>query len=50
MAQERQILKLLNAHFKSVENITDGRFVPYITGCVDVISCAFYDTSFGRIK
>ena len=34
MAQERQFLKLLNAHFKSVENITDGRFVPYITGCV----------------
>jgi hypothetical protein len=27
-------LKLLNTHFKSVENITDGRFVPYITGCV----------------
>jgi hypothetical protein len=22
-----------NTHFKSV-NITDGRFVPYITGCV----------------
>jgi hypothetical protein len=21
-------------HFKSVENITDGRFGPYITGCV----------------
>ena len=30
----RQFLKLLNTHFKSVENITDGRFVPYITGCV----------------
>ena len=27
-------MKLLNTHFKSVENITDGRFVPYITGCV----------------
>jgi hypothetical protein len=27
-------LKLLNTHFKSVENITDGRLVPYITGCV----------------
>jgi hypothetical protein len=27
-------LKLLNTHFKSVEHITDGRFVPYITGCV----------------
>jgi hypothetical protein len=26
--------KLLNTHFKSVENITDDRFVPYITGCV----------------
>jgi hypothetical protein len=23
-----------NTHLKSVENITDGRFVPYITGCV----------------
>jgi hypothetical protein len=30
----RQFLKLLNTHFKSVENITDGRFVPYFTGCV----------------
>jgi hypothetical protein len=30
----RQFLKLLNTHFKSVENITDDRFVPYITGCV----------------
>ena len=30
----RQFLKLLNTHFKSGENITDGRFVPYISGCV----------------
>ena len=30
----RQFLKLLNTHFKSVENIIDGRCVPYITGCV----------------
>ena len=30
----RQFLKLLNTHFKSVENITDGWFVPYITGCI----------------
>jgi hypothetical protein len=29
----RQFLKLLNTHFKSVENITDGWFVAYITGC-----------------
>jgi hypothetical protein len=31
-------LKLLNTHFKSVENITDGRFVPYITGCVAFVN------------
>ena len=30
----RQFLKLLSTHFKSVENNTDGRCVPYITGCV----------------
>ena len=26
--------RLLSTHFKYVENITDGRFVPYITVCV----------------
>jgi hypothetical protein len=30
----KKIQKLLNTLLKSVENITDGRFVPYITGCV----------------
>ena len=37
----RQFFKLLNTHFKSVENITDGRFVPYITGCVVNLSMLF---------
>ena len=27
-------VNILNTHFKSVENITDGRCVPYSTGCV----------------
>ena len=27
-------VNILNTHFKSVEHITDGRFVPCITGCV----------------
>jgi hypothetical protein len=28
LSKMRQFLKLLKTHFKSVENITDGRFVP----------------------
>ena len=28
------IFEVIKHTFKSVENITDGRFVPYITDCV----------------
>jgi hypothetical protein len=43
-------LKLLNTHFKSVENITDDRFMPYITVFKQNVCLITFDKFLTNVK